>query len=371
MKIANVADVHMANHRILGGEVKAGINRRGQLVLNALDRAYDVAIGEGCEVMVINGDLTDTSRPPAQHLAALQKICGKLRTIILKGNHDMESVEPGDHSLGPLAPVAQVVEAPTKIRLGKTGVDAVELWAVPFRPGRAAEWLPTVLAEVQGSPASGGPASPTKVLALHLGLQDGKTPPWLDGAHDSVKVEQLAELCVKHGLTAVYAGNWHEPKTWAMGGVQVVQIGTLAPTGWDNPGLGFGTMAIFDSKRPAAGKVLAVPGPRFLDNADDAKKALEQGCTPFVRLRAAPEEMDVARATEELLHKAGAEVEIVPDAGEAQARLRQAAGVARSADTVADAVAAYVKTMPIPEEEQEDPESFRAALLERVKGYMT
>lgn len=372
MKLAQIADVHLGNHRVFGGESKAGINRRAQLVLDVLARAYDVAAAEGCEAMIINGDLTDTSHPPPQHLAALQAIIGRsaLKTIIVKGNHDMDSAAPGDHSLGPLAPMARIIEAPTKLKLGN-GVDAVELWAVPFRPGRAAEWLPAVLAEVQGSPAPGGPASSLRVLALHLGLSDGKTPPWLVDAHDSVPVALVQELMVKHGIKACYAGNWHDPRIWTFNATltSVVQIGTLVPTGFDNPGLAYGTMAIFDSKKPQASKVVGVPGPRFLDNEDDAKKALELGCVPFVRLRASPEELSAAQATEATLSAAGASVEIVPDAGAATARLRQAAGVARSAETTEEAVAKYVATMPVPDDEPE-PGVFRAEVLARVKGFL-
>ena len=381
MKLAWVADVHLASHKVMGGEqVEPGLNRRGVLVRDTLMLAYDMAMKEKCDALIVNGDLFDTARPPAQHIAEVQRIVAcypDIQTFILLGNHEMESDVPGDNALGPLKPVATVIEKAKRLLIkpaarGAGRMDSVELWAVPFRPGEAAEWLPVVLAEMQGLPASGSPASSTRVLALHLGLQDGKTPPWLKDSHDSVEVGLVQELMKRYDIDACYMGNWHDPKEVVYHDVdrsvtsalRIVQIGTLCPTGWDNPGLGFGTMAFFDSLKDKNCELARVPGPRFVSSVKEAQEALKDGCTPFVRLKEAPEDMEKAHASAEKLTQAGATVEVLPDTGEAQAALRTAAGVARSAETVEDAVAAYVGQMPL------DEGVDRAAVLARVRDFL-
>lgn len=378
MKVIFATDIHIGNHRLGGGQARSGLNERCRMALEALHHACKVAQVEEASALVIAGDLFDTSRPNPQMIAAVQKVflLYAFEKIILLGNHDMDSMAPGDHALGPLAPVARIVDKPQRItikdRIRATGsVDFVELWAIPFRPGEAAEWLPSVLAEVQGIPATGGPASPTRVLALHLGLQDGKTPPWLQGAHDSIEVEKLVDLMRKHEIVAAFAGNWHDPRVWDFHETltstvrRVVQVGTLCPTGFDNPGLEYGTLAVFDSRKRGSGKPVLVPGPRFVTNEVDAVVAKERGFIPFVRLKAdsdKPEESEAA--VQRLVEHGVTRVEVLADTAEAQAALRAAAGVARSAKTVDQAVAEYVTQMPL-----EDP-SLRPHVLERVKRYL-
>ncbi len=382
MKLAFVADVHLGNHKVYGGAVVAGLNARCRMVLDSLRAAYSMATQENCQALFVDGDLFDTAKPSPQLIAAVQLVIGQfpgLTTYIMLGNHDMESAVEGDHALGPLAPVAKLITKPTKLRIKGKGVDEVEVWAVPFQPGKAEEWLPLVLAEVQGQPPALSSASSPKLLALHLGLRDkGKTPPWLMDAHDSVGIEQVQELVQKYELAAVYAGNWHNPEEWiwydgvrsATTPLRAVQIGTLCPTGFDNPGASFGTMAIYDSHKNNGCQVLSVPGPRFfkVEGIDELEELIEKAPGKLTFVRATVEPDDVA-ASEDLIKRAveagtlgGGET--LAEASEAQVALRQAAGVARSAETVDEAVAGFVASMPL-----KDPE-LRAAVLERVKGFL-
>jgi hypothetical protein len=358
VKIAWIADVHVGNHRLLGGQLEAGLNYRCQLVVGALRAACAVAVQEKCAYLVICGDLFDTARPEPQVLAAVQVVLAwassqGIEVVILKGNHDIVTDAVGDHALGPLAPVARIVEGPVRLLL-----DSVDLWAVPFQPGVASEWLPSVLAGMQGDSGAGSPpASSPRILALHLGLQDGETPPWLVNAHDSIPVDQLDGLLEKHGIRWAFAGNWHNPEQWEFDTRQVTQIGCLAPTGWDNPGLGFGRMAILDTKSPKMPRLVEVPGPRFVSSAEEAQRA-PKGCQVFVRLKGGTPEAAEAAV------KAGAQhVEVRADDGEAQAALRTAAALARSADNVEEAIANYVATMPIAPE-------LRPDVLAKVKRLM-
>jgi hypothetical protein len=385
MKIAFVADVHLGNHKVYGGPLVAGLNDRCRMVLGCLRSAYDFAMKEDCQALIVDGDLFDTAKPPPQLIAAVQAVIDHypdVPTYIMLGNHDMESAAEGDHALGPLSPVATIITKPTKLRIrskGRTTVDEVEVWAVPFQPGKAEEWLPLVLAEVQGQPPVVSSASSPKVLALHLGLRDkGKTPPWLMDAHDSVGIEQVQGLVQKHELDAVYAGNWHNPEEWvwydanrsATTPLRAVQIGTLCPTGFDNPGASFGTMAIYDSHKNNGCCVLPVPGPRFfkVDDLAELNKLVLAAPGQLAFVRATVEPAEVASAERLVAHAVavghlgGGEVEA--EATEAQVALRQAVGVARSAETVDEAVAGFVAQMPL-----KDP-ALRAEVLERVKGFL-
>lgn len=370
MRVAHVADVHLANHKVHGGEMRAGLNDRARLVLGALEEAYKKGKAVFCEAMVINGDLFDTAKPSPQLIAAVQHVIGsypELRTYVLMGNHDMESAAVGDNALGPLSPVARVLEKPTIITLEsrRSGGDRINLWAVPFQPGRAAEWLPVVLAGMQGTLAQRPPAS-TQMLALHLGLQDGNTPPWLQDSHDSVPVSLVASLMAEFGIRTTYAGNWHEPKTWEVDAGRIVQVGTLCPTGWDNPGLQFGTMAIFDSVYPDKGQELSVPGPRFLSKVSEVidLKARGRGWTPFVRLKADASDREAMESIVQDYKAEGICAELIVDDVQARVAARTAAGASRGAESVDQAVAAYIEQMPL-----EDPE-IRQDVLARVKSFL-
>jgi hypothetical protein len=116
--------------------------------------------------------------------------------------------------------------------------------------------------------------------------------------------------------------------------------------------------------------VFRVPGPRFFKVADleDLKQLVldSPGKLTFVRSTVEPGEVATAEA---LIAKAveagtlgGGEVEA--EGTEAQVALRQAVGMASSAETVDEAVASYVAQMPLGEKVQ------RAEVLERVKGFL-
>lgn len=365
MRIAWVADVHLGNHKIYGGELKSGVNDRASMVLASLKAAYNLARDAGCKKLFIVGDLFDTSKPSPQLITAVMGVVmygGKLgiHTYAMLGNHDMESAALGDHAMGPLVSVATVLEKPEIIQL-----DDTEVWAVPFQAGKAEDWLPLVLAEV-GKRAGAGSSASSRVLALHLGLRDGKTPPWLVGSHDSIGVELVKELQRRHDIDAVFAGNWHNPATWG----SIVQIGTLCPTGFDNPGTEFGTMAVYDSKRPKDANVLDVPGPRFL-KLDDAAGLEGLEATSAYRLYVRVKcDLTTREATEQAIAKAVEQERIVAgeavvDTHDTQVALRQAAGATRSAESVDEAVAAFVKAMPL-----DGDSAFRAEVLAKVKQFL-
>lgn len=369
MKIAFVADVHLGNHAKHGGPLVGGLNLRCRLVLGALEAARKLATAEDCSHLVVCGDLFDTARPEPQVVAAAQYVFaakGPMPTepevIVIKGNHDIVTDEQGDHALGPLRPVATVPEGPTAIPLWKGTKVGPRLWAVPFQAGPSSGWFSAALEKLAAEDTGAGP----RILALHLGIRDERTAPWLREATDAIGVEELAALMERHRIEWAFAGNWHDPRKWemvdggAVGTRHVVQVGCLAPTGWDNPGLAYGTMAVLDTESKRPPKIIRVPGPRFVASAEEARLAASDGCTPFVRLKGGGAEGEAEAA-----QNAGAvAVEVGPaDASEAQAALRTAAALARSADNVEEALAAYVGQLPV------DPD-LRPKVLERCRRYL-
>lgn len=383
MRIAFLADVHVANHKRLGGEAHSGINARANRCLVTLDAAIK-ACKDTADVLVVCGDLFDSVRPEPQIIAAVASILGDTEQDIylLRGNHEMVSDDPGDHSLGPLAalPGVHVVEEPTLLKWAHLE-STIELLAVPFYPGSHEAALPGILesALVQGGERGGSPpASPLRLLALHSGIRDKLTEAWLQKAPDSIDASALYDLMVKHGISAAVAGHWHKHRAWdftapededATDTRRIAQLGALVPTGWNNPGVeGYGTVAFWDSKH-GNGKLsyLTVPGPRFLIGASEAEAAEKAHHKVFVRWPTlTPEEEKDAVAALAKLKKSGVIVggEVEQDRADSEIAARSAAMVARSADTLAEALAAFVAEMPLPEGVS------RESVLEKAKRYL-
>lgn len=362
MRIAFVADPHIGNHRRFGGPVQAGINTRCRMALDALKEAVARAVKAKCSYFIVLGDLFDTSRPEPQIIAAVQTILEPIPTVLLLGNHEQISTSSGDHALGPLDPVATIIEKPDCL-----ADPGVEVWMVPFQPGNARDWLPRALAEVQGGRPDDAPLPATRVLCLHLGLSDSQTAPWLKGALDSIAVETLQELCDDYGISFAFAGNWHERKRIDFGQKSLLQVGALTPTGFDNPGEeGYGGLAILDTTKGTL-KEVAVPGPRFIKVPWKKLPRHKFGDGPrFVQITCDPSEFKEAQQHLDAEVAAGrvAGGEVVADEVEAAAAAKTAAVVAKSALTLDEAVAGYVAEMPLAEGID------REAVAARVRGYL-
>jgi hypothetical protein len=182
-RIAFLADAHIANHRRCGGPLDAGLNRRAQSSLRALHRAIEVANCQADRVVIL-GDLFDSPRPSPQLIAAVQVALSesRLRPLLVVGNHEQVSSASGDHALGPLRPVADVVDVPTWMTTG-----GVMLAIVPFRAGNAADVLRSAMAEM--SPLLHTPG----LLCCHFGLRGGEEAAFMRG-DDSVPMEVLEDL---------------------------------------------------------------------------------------------------------------------------------------------------------------------------------
>jgi hypothetical protein len=354
MKVAIVADCHIGNHKRWGGQVRAGLNERCLVTLGVLERAYARARGLGCERFVVLGDMFDTTAPSPQLVAAVQRIfTTELKTIIIAGNHDRVSMSQGDHALGPLWPVSgvQVVETPQVVRLDG------DLLLVPYQPGPVLDWLPQVVEELAGKSQAAN-----KLLGLHMGIEAEGTPFYLKGSPSAIHRDILAQLMAEHGIQVTLAGDWHNRYLEHVNGGKgtVMQVGTLSPTGFDNPGLeGYGTLAVWEPHASNPKRRVTweeIPGPRFVVSKEgEAMRSLgkkEQGWNIYLK-RVVDNPSDVQSETAALhgMAKEGlfAGVEVALDQSNANARLRTAAHEARRASTVEEAVTRYVKNMPLKE----------------------
>jgi hypothetical protein len=363
--LAFIADTHLHNHPAFGLEMRGGINRRAQMILDAIASAKARALKLGATLVVL-GDVFDTVRPPPQLIAALQKILAEGPNVIIKGNHDMVSTQVGDHSLGPLgAGIADVIEEPTVLRL-----DGCELWCVPFQPGPARDWLPVVLAElsaaVQGRSRSGQLGSlPRRVLALHLGLQASDTPVYLQGSPDSVTVDQVDALMDQYNISFCIAGNWHGHQVYEG---RIAQCGTLAPTGFDNPGLeGYGSLCLYDTEKDKFWRE-EIPGPRFVKVRTPEDLDALQGNVNHVlaKLITGPQKMPdlFDRAVDMVSLKQLVDFLMETDEAQRTAAARAAAYGAQHAASNDEAIAAFIERQPM------DRPELRVKVLEAVKNYL-
>ena len=345
MSVSFVADVHVHNHRKFGGASVGGINTRCQEILDALELACRKAADSKSDAFIVLGDLFDTTKPTPQVIASVMSRLesGHPNTLLLVGNHDQVSTYSGDHAMAPLAalPNVTVVEKPTCF-IEDTDTP---LAVIPFRPGSAKEWLPkdlSSLGDIRGY-----------TVCVHLGIMDGYTPHYLENAHDAIHVDLLRKLQKTYGFRNVIAGNWHHHDLWEFDELTIVQTGALVPTGFDNPGLGgYGSVGHIKGTKF---RREVVPGPRYvkaktLEDIEDLKKDMPEGEHP-IRLRWAvqPEELSSSLKTAEALRNDFSSVEVSVDAKSAQIAVRSAAIAARSADTLEEALAAFVDRMDLPD----------------------
>lgn len=256
MKITTVADVHAGNHPTKGGKYTAGINERCRSIVDVLKAASDIAREAGA-ILAIAGDTFEIARPSPQIIRAVIDAIGSTPTVIIPGNHDRVTDLPGDHALAPMGalPNVQIFDVPTCLE----GV----LFIPPAPRGESSVgWLDDALTTMHG----------VHTVIAHFGLPEGHEHPAMRGPA-TLSVKEAFRLCKKHGAVRLLSGDWHSHKTWTEAGIHVEQIGALVPTGWDNPGSGYGNVAVWDTD---TGEVVrhVLPGPRFYA-VSNPKKALK------------------------------------------------------------------------------------------------
>lgn len=144
-KILLVSDLHFANRVAFGKQPTnpkyKGCNSRFHIIADAFNAAVDMAVKEGCEAVVVPGDIYHERmilQVPVLNAvySLLEEASKRIRTIVMAGNHDMVSAkalygESGLHSLYAFQKVCEVVDNPTNIEL-----DNFSLSLIPFNISR-------------------------------------------------------------------------------------------------------------------------------------------------------------------------------------------------------------------------------------------
>lgn len=377
MRLGVISDVHAGNMKSFGGHVEAGLNARCRLTCETIKRAVGKAWEHGCSGFYVLGDLTDSDRPSPQEVSAIIDALSytadkprHMQVTLLLGNHDMRSDAAGDHALGPFQRAGlDVVEKPLWDGLGNC-----DMIMVPFQPGDAREWLPAALEKLHQKPCD---RAEMRVLCLHLGIYDSHTPPWLQSCKDAVPVPLLQTLMEGYKIDATLAGNWHSRRLWQEGLPQphvgkkvgardvILQLGTLAPTGFDDAPP-FGTLAIVDTEKRDI-TIHEIPGPRFITVTDREPLLLpKDGNTYFLRVQSDVKNRDASSAmiqdAKARGHVADGRVDV--DRTEIKAQAATAARNASSALSTEGAIDDYVRAMPIEDGVDRD------AVIQLVKGYL-
>ena len=393
-----VADVHVGNHRKLAGASElAGVNTRADAVLDSLRGACTVPPHErhhGPARLIVAGDLFDTPKPTPQLIGATAQalypgaLADKGARILMVGNHDAASGAEGDHALSAMSamPGVAIVDRPRLVLLKcATNKDAYvfAFWLLPFAPRQNLADVEAWLVELHDrlrklcTSLSIDQEAVQSVVVSHFGIEGPKTPPYLRG--HGIDGEVLDDLCAQYGFAAWVSGDWHEHtefKGALVSAARIIQIGALAPTGFDNPGAGYGYALDFYLHDQDGLELLTkrIPGPRFhireVDGADEARKlltdldnhaALIAASSPMDNRRApwlvgAPGYVS-ARADEEAAktiraygaHLLGNTIELVEDAPQtSRVERRAVAREVRSADSIDAALATYCAALPCP-----------------------
>lgn len=290
--LAIVFDPHAWNHKRFGYELKNGINRRGQLTLQTLNRAIAVANEHDAE-LIVAGDLVDSAGPVQPQFAAALRLelarCGKGVHLVL-GNHDQTATN--DHSLG----IYESAQVGVVDEIGhwydKGGFYGIRLSGTPdamFMPFNA---------DLRDSKVRDCP-----LLIGHFGVYDDAFPPWLKSSKGAWHVDALFEFMKERNIKVACLGDWHQRNVWFKEDGRTVRVrederdqmlredklpphqgfglkyeppivmqgGALSPTGFDNPGLhGYGTVALWDGERL---NWQELPGPRFCTVHSDEEEA--------------------------------------------------------------------------------------------------
>ena len=349
MRVAFVSDPHVGNHRKCGGAIVGSMNERCRLVLNVLREAIKVCISKNVGHLVVNGDFFDAHDPSPQLIASVQvllewALSKGTQVVLLLGNHDMHSTSGMDNALAPLRRWAKVYDEPGVLSIP----GALDIVMCPFRVGDAATWVPESLAGL-ALPKAKVP----RVMSVHVGVRDPKTAAYLMGAADSVDVGDLRKWAKAAGISHVFAGNWHDKKVWEQADEpSIIQCGALCPTGWDNPGLTYGRMFIYDTTKvgPQVEEV-TVPGPRFIEvtSVEEAARfadiATKKGLQMFVRLVEDAQTLALEGTPERPEGLAGWEV--VSNSASSKAATADAAKAAKAESTLDEALSAYIQKMPL------------------------
>lgn len=255
-----LSDLHVGNIARFAGTMQGGINERCRRTLAAVGRALDAAVARKCSNVVVAGDIHDTDRPSPPVVAALMSLFASYDDIhfwLLVGNHDQHSEETGDNALAPYKhlPNVSVVEEPTLLLLG----EGTKLLAVPYNPAQAGD----VIGYLDSVTPNGESDDLTDYRVVgHFGIAHAETPMYLAQTQNCARFDDLIAYCQRHSMLGAYCGDWHRPWHGKRLGVELYQVGALAPVNFADGEHGGGRCLYIDPEGWV--ESIAVPGPRFV-----------------------------------------------------------------------------------------------------------
>jgi hypothetical protein len=299
--VAFIADPHIGNFKQWPGKTVGGLNERCRHSLEAFRRALKITKEHGATPIVL-GDLFHTEKPEPQVIAATQDVIHEQQlphVLVMKGNHDSVSDEKGDHALGPLRCVAEIVDQPNVFRRGHT------VAAAPFRRGNPKEWLPGVLETLRSESQLLWNAGGDRILTLHAGIWGDDFPAHLKAADASIHFRDLIKICQRFEIKYAFAGHWHWTEQFFLSekeikspkdDVMVVQVGTICPSRFSDAD---GQMVILGGEEKPTITAVEVPGPLFftVNSLEDLGKIAGNPteCPVYVKAEVSLEELNPAR----------------------------------------------------------------------------
>lgn len=257
MRVGFIGDVHLSTKPWPGRVLST--QSRFYTGLNTLVLAAQKLIDAECELVVLLGDVFDTTKMPWDTVfVTVQQL---LRTCdgshnapvlhVVAGNHDMAIINK--RSTGPCCFFPDRTGSSSHISW--RGSAQTPILAYDFTTGEALLNRLRVASPVHPQSA---------LLACHIGVAAEDTPDFMRQASDVVDIRELAPLCASAGIVHVFAGNWHTPRTDTFMGVTVHQLGVLNPVGFGDGGYNRGRVAVYDTDSQLV-EYLQVPGVRFIE----------------------------------------------------------------------------------------------------------
>ena len=294
MKIGVISDLHYENHKILGGPLEAGVNRRCSDIGEAVRAATREATTRRCWHVVVTGDIFDNPSPAPEVIgqAASDFSHSALKLFLMPGNHERSSDTKGHNALIALKESRQCIVDDEPSTTKAMGPHRSELW-LPFveNPREFAENLLKLAGH------------PVEYVFLHAGIVSEDSEFWAKESRNAISVEDCERWAKEYGVRGVIAGDWHGHRILKDHDPLIVQVGSLTQVDFGDPA-NCGKLVVLDTDA-ATVEVVDIPGPRLISLNMAELRAMAKGqwpvaypnlasCSTYLRVSCTAEERSEA-----------------------------------------------------------------------------
>jgi exonuclease SbcD len=219
MKLLHTSDLQLGAPFTFLGE--KGQDHRQQL-LDTLDAIVDLALEEGCDLLLIAGDLFDSNHPPESTIERVRSSLARLNkpTCILPGNHD-----PFDSKS-----TYRRVVFPSSVTIFTNQVRELEFPDLGLTVyGNAIIEKDSRESPLRGIQAKEGKGWQVAIAHGNLDVGRGKNP------FRPIQLEEIAAC----GMDYVALGDWHSFADYSQGRVKAFYSGSPEPMAFDQDGSGY------------------------------------------------------------------------------------------------------------------------------------